>query len=120
MNRAVTPINGDRLLDATHVCTIGGDNGLVEFDEWAEVVDSRDDLRPEPFTGRDPATGEPMEYPPSATLVSLLDQGDVRGRFWYDENHRVVVGVAKPNDVALAVECAKEIANQLAVPFSER
>ena len=102
-------------MDATHVCTIGNDDALVDFDAWSAIVDASDELRPEPFTGRDPATGMPMEHPPSAILVSLIDDGNVRGRFWYDENHRTVLGSAKPDDSGQLIDCAAAIADTLGV-----
>ncbi len=75
----------------TPIGQIGDDANLVEYEAWSEFIQSQNGFRMESSTGRDPATGESVELPPSPRNV-LYSKGDTDiGMLVYDENHRAVI-----------------------------
>lgn len=95
------------------VCSIGGFQRLIKYDEWVKVVESRPELELDSFTGRDPATGELKKYPPSAMLVTLRVDGIPRGQYRYDEEHRSILGATGTEQMAFFWDYSQQLATQM-------
>lgn len=101
------------------VCSIGGSQREIKYDDWAKVVESRPELELDSFTGRDPATGAPVEYPPSAMLVTLSVDGVPRGQYAYDEEHFAIIGATGTEQMAFFQDYSKQLAIQLGCDVEE-
>lgn len=101
------------------VCSIGGSQCLIKYEDWAKVVEGRPELELDSFTGRDPATGAPMDYPPSAMLVTLRVDGVPRGQYAYDEEHFAIIGATGTEQMTFFQDYSKLLATQLGCDVEE-
>ncbi len=97
---------------------IGNDTNHVDFDDWSSLISARDDIRLDTWEGRDPATGMPIENPPSAVRVKFVPDDTPVGLFAYDQEHRAVIIVGDDKYVPRLTELGNEFAAALGCHFT--